>query len=170
MKQKYYLTGDPFAVHNKLQYDPHPTKERLLDIMERYHSNDCNLKDKAQTDMLGILSPYILGIINTKYETYKEDHLEDMLAHAYEGVLMGMKTYDPEKGTPTTWFKKFILGGIFDYIYSQVHHTTSHYSSAQKKVYAYIDSKSEAGIPFSLKDIYIGTGVPIRTIENCIKI
>ncbi|MBQ6361836.1 MAG: hypothetical protein IJH81_03210 [Lachnospiraceae bacterium] len=168
--EKSYLTGDPYAVHDKLQYDPHPTRERLLDIMDRYHSNDYNLRDQAQIDMLGILSPYILGIINTKYDTYKKDHLEDLFAHAYEGVLIGMKTYDPEKGTPTTWFHKFIMGGIKRYIYSQVHHTSFHYYAAGKKVYAYIDAQAEKDIPCTLKDINIETGVPVRTLKNCIKV
>lgn len=165
-----YLTEGPLAVHKKLKHDPHPTKERLLDIMRRYHTGDRDLVDQAQTDMLGILDPYILSLIRTKYHNYMERHLADMICHGYEGVIAGMKTFDPEKGMPSTWFSRYINHEIQRYLNSQVNHSTPHYVAAQKKVYACIEAKKEKNIPFTLKDIYIETGVPVKTIERCMSI
>lgn len=166
-----YLPQHGLAVHNRLQHDPKPTQERLRDIMRRYHSDDEETRKQAMTDMIGILDPYILNLLNTTYSTYvKNGHIEDMMSHGYEGVLNGMKAYDPDRGMPTTWFSRYINHEIQKYINTQINHSTPHYTAAMKKVTECIDRKKKNNIPYTIGDIYRETGVPLKTIKACMQI
>ena len=166
-----YLPQHGLAVHNRLQHDPKPTQERLRDIMKRYHSDDEETRKQAMTDMIGILDPYILNLLNTTYSTYvKNGHIEDMMSHGYEGVLNGMKGYDPDRGMPTTWFSRYINHEIQKYINTQINHSTPHYTAAMKKVTECIDRKKKNNIPYTIGDIYRETGVPLKTIKACMQI
>ena len=165
-----YLEGGAYAVHNKLSLNPSPTRDDLVRIMELYHHGTREEQDQAQTEMLGVLDPYILNIIYTRYSTYARKHLNDLMQQGYLGVIVGMKTYDPHLGTPTTWFSRYINHEIQDYICTQINHTTQHYSNASKKVMDCIKRKQINNIPFTEKDIYIETSVPLKTIRMCLQI
>lgn len=155
-----------FIVHNSLDLRPHATLSELLEIMENYKYGD---REKAQLDMLGIMDSYLIHLIMSKYSTYT-DYMEELMSQGYIGILVGMKSYDPHLGKPTTWFSRYINHEIQSYINSQINHSTQHYNSASKQVYACIDHKIKNKIPFTKGDIYRETGVPLKTIEKCMRI
>lgn len=156
-----------FSVHNALDLNAHPTHEELCSIMYDYHHGN---REKAQRDMIAIMDSYLIHLIITKYHTYVEHHMEELMSQGYLGILIGMQTYDPNRGMPTTWFMRYIHHEIQAYINSQVNHTTQHYNVASKLVYACIDRKKKNNIPYTKGDIYRETGVPLKTIEKCMRI
>lgn len=164
-----YIASGAFAVHNKLHINPNPTHEDLIRIMENYRNGNEDERKYAQEEMLGIMDAYLIDLVETKYSTFT-NNIEELMSHGYLGILLGMKSYDPLKGKPTTWFTRYIDHEIQAYINTQIKHTTQHYNTAARKVNACIKRKKEHGIPFTLRDIYIETGVPLRTIEKCLRI
>lgn len=164
-----YLSG-PLAVHRKLPQDAHPTQEKLKKIYNDYHSGDPDKKDAATTAMLGIMTPYILSRITKKYRSYMNNHLEDLQAQGYVGVLKGLPAFDPEKGRPTTWFVRYIDHEIQLYISKQIHNSSTYYANHSKQVYACIEERTQSGIGYTVEDIMIETGLPKKTIEKIINI
>lgn len=162
--------NNTFAVHKALKLNPNPQKEDLVRIMDLYHNGTEQQRKDAQKEMLGIMDSYILNIIMTRYYTYTQKHMEDLLQQAYIGVCTGMKTYDPNLGAPTTWFKRYINHELQAYINTQVNHTTQHYSTASRKVMECIENKKKRNLPYTEKDIYLETDVPLKTIKKCLQL
>ena len=84
-----------FTVLNSLKLNPHPTYEELL----------------------GIMDSYLIHLISSKYSTYIERHMEELMSQGHIGILLGMKSYDPRLGKPTTWFSRFINHEIQAFFY-----------------------------------------------------
>lgn len=164
-----YLSGS-MSVHRRLPQDAHPTQEKLKKIYNDYHSGDAEKKDAATTAMLGIMTPYILSRITKKYGSYMNNHLEDLQEQGYMGVMKGLPSFDPEKGRPTTWFVRYIDHEIQLYISKQIHHSSTYYANHSKQVYACIEEHVKNGIPYTMEDLMIETGLPKKTIEKIINI
>lgn len=164
------LSNGTFSVHNSLNLNPNPTKDDLIRIMEKYHNGGKEERDEAQKEMLGILESYLLNIIMTRYYSYTRKHMGDLLQQGYLAIITGMKTYDPELGAPTTWFSRYIHHELQNYINTQVNHTTQHYSTATRKVMECIERKKKQNKPCTKKDIYLETGVPLKTIAKCLEL
>lgn len=164
-----YLSGS-LSVHRKLPQDARPTQEKLEKIYEDYHSGDQEKKDAATTAMLGIMSPYILSRVTTKYGSYMNNHLEDLQEQGYLGVMKGLPTFDPKKGRPTTWFVRYIDHEIQQYISKQIHNSSTYYANHSKQVYACIEDHVKNNLPYTTEDIMIETGLPKKTIEKIINI
>lgn len=165
-----YINSDiSFAVHRQLKINPKPTKDELSLIMENYHRGDESLRKKAQEEMLGVLDSYLIYIISTQYAAYMKDYMEELMAHGYMGILLGMKTYDPSKGKPTTWFTRYIKHEIQVYINTQITHTTQYYHAITKKILSCINRKKKYNISYTVEDISGETGISPRTIEKCLR-
>lgn len=164
-----YLTGS-LSVHRRLPQDAHPTQEKLEKIYEDYHSGDTDRQEAAKVDMLGIMSPYILSRITTKYGSYMNNHLEDLQEQGYLGVMKGLPTFDPKKGRPTTWFVRYIDHEIQLYISKQIHNSSTYYATHSKQVYACIEERVKNGLTYTTEDIMIETGLSKKTIEKIINI
>lgn len=169
-KNEDTMSNGTFQVHNSLTLNPTPTKEDLVRIMESYHNGGKEERDEAQKEMLGILESYLLNIIMTRYYSYTRKHMGDLLQQGYLAIITGMKTYDPELGAPTTWFSRYIHHELQNYINTQVNHTTQHYSTATRKVMECIERKKKQNKPCTKKDIYLETGVPLKTIAKCLQL
>ena len=160
---------DPLWLHRRLKQDPNPSKEKIKRIMENYRHGTPEERDQAQADMLGIMTSFCLWYIKKYYPTYIPKHLDDLLEYAYTGVLWQMQTYDEDTSMPTTWFVKGIKNQLQEYANIDKH-STNHFRSNAKKVFACINRKNELGIPYTLADIYKETLVPVKTIKGCLDI
>ena len=163
-----YLSG-ALPVHKRLPQDPHPSKEKLKRIYDDFHSEDPERVDNAKKDMLGIMSPYILGRINMKYQSYMVHHMEDLMEQGYIGVLKGLPSFDPEKGMPTTWFVRYIDHEIQDYISRQIHNSSAYYAQHTKVINKCIEERKKKGMGYTVRDIMIETNLPHKTIEKVLQ-
>lgn len=166
-------TDNTFFVHQRLHpgtNDAYPSEEKIKSIMAAYHSGDDTQRNAAQVEMIKVLSSYLIHLINTRYVNYAPNYMEDLLQEGYQGILIGMRSYDPEKGRPTTWFSRYINHEIQAYINTQINHTTSHYNAAMRIISEFIKKKENDRIPYTIRDIYLETGVPVKTIEKCLRI
>ena len=157
----------PFRVHDSLKLNPNPTKEQLHEIMRKYKEGSETDRKDATEEMLGILESYILNLITKKYFTFTKKHMDDLLGQAYYGAMKGMEGYDPDKGKPTTWFSKYILHELTAYT-TQLSNNSQHYSNAWKKISECINKRAKRGLGYTETDIYLETGLPIKTIKKCL--
>ena len=164
-----YLAG-ALPVHKRLPQDPHPTREKLQRIYDDYHSGDKDRCDKAKMDILGIMSPYILNRVSTKYRSYMTRYMDDLMEQGYEGVLKGMISFDPRKGMPTTWFVRYIDHEIQDFISRQIHHSTAYYAQNARVINKCIEDREKKGLDFTVRDLMIETNIPHKTIEKVLQV
>lgn len=157
-------------VHNRVNSNPHATTKELEEIMANFRSGDPVKRKQAIADMIGVLSGYILKLIQESYGSYMKKYFSDMLEQAYLGVIQGMENYKPLMGRPTTWFKPFIHHEIQKYLNEQINYSTPYYNALSKKVFAYIDKLTSEGKAPTVREIEIATQVPAKTIEKCLQI
>ena len=157
----------PFRVHDSLKLNPNPSNEQLHEIMKKYNEGGEEDRKAAAEEMIGVLESYILNIITKNYYTFTRKHMDDLLGQAYLGVMKGMPGYNPDKGKPTTWFSKYILHELTAYT-TYLSNNSQHYSNAWKKVSECINKRAKKGLGCTETDIYLETGIPIKTIRKCL--
>ena len=161
-----------FPVHVYLKannlFNPNPTKQQLLSIMDRYHNGTAEERDKAKMDMLAILDPYVFSLLKQNYPTYTY-HMRDMVEHGYEGIFKGMVKYDPNMGAATTFFKPWIIHEFQEYLKKNVSCSTAHYASNLKKIMGSIEYRMKNHMPIDLKDLHEKTGISLKTIQEAVR-
>jgi len=70
------------------------TNKEIVDIMERYHSDDAIIQKKAAEEMLDKHMAYISSVILRCFPTYK-GYWEDLIQCGVIGILIALKTYQP---------------------------------------------------------------------------
>ena len=148
--------------------DIHPTHEKLKKIEEDYRYGTKEEREEALNRMYGILCSYIWSYIKKYYSSYILQHGEDLFQAALLGVMEGMDGYDADRGKPTTWFKNPIRHQIVIYTSEYLEHSSSHFTTTERQVKELARQKEAAGIPYTVRDLYIETGIPIKTIQNAL--
>lgn len=108
------------------------TKEQVtfIGIMDEFRNGDTQ---KAKSQAVEIIDQYIWSLLHKHYQTYVSYH-EDMYNEAVCGILENMNKYLPEKAVPITFFRPHIIHCLAKYVNENVHHTSAHYATMQKKV------------------------------------
>ncbi|WP_022754083.1 hypothetical protein [Butyrivibrio fibrisolvens] len=158
------------TIHKALPLDNHPTQDKLIRIMDRYHNGTPEEVEQSTREMLGIMDSYIIRRINDVYPTYKNKYLDDLIQQARMGVLEGMNKYDPMKGAPTTYFKIYIDHEIGVFLTEMVNNTSQYYSKQIKTVMKCISDKKERGIPVTFEDVAMETMVPLKTVKKAVEL
>lgn len=158
------LTTVPLSTFDK--------KNRLdyVKLMEDYHSNNPQKRDKAVETIIGDLTGLVLYIIKKKYSTYTTKYYDDLVQSGELGILIGLKDYDPKKSMPSTYFHCFIIHEIQDFINQNIHKTTPYYSTHIRKINKVITKLESMGLPCTSRDISIQTGLPLDTVEKTMRI
>ena len=140
-----------------------PSMEYLLQIKEDYDSGVSRKREEAMLRMAGVLDGYIHELLNTNYKTYMPKYKDDLEMAAFEGIIKGLKSYNPEKGKPTTWFDRYIRHEITNFINCE-HNTTPYYEQQARIINKEIEKWESQGITPSVTDISIATGISGKTI------
>lgn len=172
-KKEYDLSDEGYKkalwTHYSLPLNAYPTQERLQEIYDMIHSEDKETQDEGVTYLLGVMSSYIISVIKKRYYTYIPLHLADMMQQGYIAVIKDADGFDPERGTPSTFFATRIDHEIQNYI-NGLHSSTPHYTSALKKIRECIARKKKRGVSFTIQDICIETGLSMATVAKCVRI
>lgn len=165
----YLAMFGSLPAHHRLPQNAHPTQAQLQSIYDRIHYGSEAEQKQAKTEMLGILSSYILSLVSSKYGTYAQHHREELMQQGYLGAMKGMNGYDPSKGAAITWFRIYIEHEIQEYI-NGMHHSTPYYTTATKLVSQFIERKKRNNEPYNEQDIMIETGLSLKTINKVIQV
>lgn len=142
------------------------TKEELVAVMNEYHNGN---REKAVDTMVKSMKKYIMYLVTRKFSTYVNDR-EDLISEGVIGVLKGMADFNPEKGSPTTFFHSYIIHEIQGYIDTNIHKTTTHYASKIKKIQKSIAKLEAKGVDWNLQTIIVDTGESANTITSTMEI
>lgn len=149
-------------------YYPNPdaTDKEIEDIVMQYQSQDKTLRQNAVMEMIMVLFYYILGTLFGRYNNYMAKHADDMVQNAFFAVCDGMRKYDPGRGRPSTWFKRFICAELRKYTTEYVSGMTQHYYGAKKKI---MTSTENAPERWTIEDIAKMTGLPEKTVRTVLE-
>lgn len=139
-------------------------------IMKDYHSEDKKVRHNAIENACQRLTNYLWNVIWTYYKSYVEKHREELFQEGIIGILEGLCSYDPHFATATNFFWSFIRHQLSAYINATVNHSNAYFQKHLKIIDAKIAEFEKKGIPWSIKDISIATGINTETVSNCIAI
>lgn len=140
------------------------------EIMEYYHSDDPSLQEIAKEQAIASLTGIIHLIIEQHYVTYKIKYMEDLLSEGKVGILKGLKTYDPDRSKPSTFFYPYIMHELQSFIDSSVNKTTAHYSSNIRKINRVINELTAENIPYDEIMIASMTNLTMETVRQAMAI
>lgn len=130
------------------------------EIMAMYHEGNKELAGEfAVEEMEG----YIKSLMKTKFSSYSK-YYEDLYQEGLKGLFEALPTYDPTKAKPTTYFHRFVVHNMFEYITTFVSQSTAHYQKFAKMIRDVEKRYEMQGRPCSDADICIETGVNMETI------
>lgn len=158
-----------FSINPEAVFD----KENRLDyveLMKDYHSDNPRLREKAKEAIVNELTGFVLYIIKKRYPSYTSRYYDDLVQCGMEGILIGLKEYDPSKGQPSTYFYPFIVHELQEFINQTVYKTTPYYSVTVKKINKIIAQFETMNISYSARDISIQTDLPLNTVEKTLRI
>ena len=101
---------------------------------------------------------------------------DDLLQHVFLTIYSKLfsdsekNRFDPDKATITIYLKPWVKHGVQEFAASNIHNTTTHYSSAIKKVSACIEACHQMGIDPTFDNIVKITGLPPTTCEEALKL
>lgn len=138
--------------------------------MKDYHSGDAKKRENAITQAMKQLEGLVKVIIRRNYSTYSKKYYRDLMQEGNIGIMEGLKKYDAEISMPATFFYRYIVHEIQQFITKNVDKTTAHYSTNIKKINKAIDDLTERGINWTIPDIAMQTGLTIETVEQSMSI
>lgn len=140
-------------------------KKKAEKIMEDYRSGDDERKEKAIVDMWRLLYGYVVASIGKK-STYTRE-FEDILSECKCQIIEAMKYYDPEKGSPTTFFSYTIQHALSECKNKIQNKTPStHFSNIANIVRtAMADLTSDGFTPTAIA-IQIKSGLSYKQVET----
>lgn len=154
---------------NEKKIEGKEKKERYIQIMKDYRSGDEFLKKRATEMMVSDLSNYIYSVIRTHFPTYLQ-YTEDLFQEGVLAVLNKMDLYDPELGTPVTFFHIWIKSEMNSFIIGNINHTTNHYGHNINKIIKAINDFDKANMSYNNNDIAKHINIPLETVIACRKI
>jgi len=161
VKKDYSKGGNIVVINNNKVF---------IEIMEKYHSKDSVLKERAQEEAVSALKSFVYSIIKEKFGTFFK-YQEDLYQSGMMGVIIGMVKYDATQSMPTTFFNFYIIHEMTEFINTMVKKTTPHYASNLKKIMHVIDDFEDKDMFYTPADISIATGdLPLQTITKALAI
>lgn len=127
-------------------------------------------QERAGEKIANAMLPFIIYLAHRFYATYFRRYGDDMIQEGYLGVMESIRTYDPERGKPTTWCSKSIIHNIREFVSHNVHNTTSHYRTHIHEIKKMVEDRQEANEDISLADIQIEQNISPTTVDACILI
>lgn len=115
------------------------------------------------------LEGYVWLIILEKFYTFYDDHRDDLFMEGLLAILSKEDQYDGKKGKPTTFFKPYIIHGMYTWINSNVFFSTSHYAYWEKKVNDYLRRTGKDLASVTIQEIIDGTGIKRKTLEQILR-
>lgn len=152
----------------KREVVPEELKDAYSEAVDSYNKGMRMVLD-AKSEMTDLLEKLIYHIIQSRFPTFKE-HTRDMYQEGVIGILNSIDAYDPERGKPTTYFWRYILHEITEYINRTINKTTSHYASNIVRVKKAINKFDSEGRNYTIKDIAQETNISAETIAQTLKI
>lgn len=144
--------------------------EEWEQIVKDYNGTDPRLKDIAGEKAYNAMAPFVTFLGKKFYCSYFQKYHDDLISEGCLGLVEGLKTYNPRKTKPTTWFSRSIIHYMREFIDREIHHTTTHYQGNTKKIRAYINEKEARGENWDYDDIVVHTGISLTTVINCLMI
>lgn len=138
-------------------------------IMEDYHSGDEKRIMRAKEDAVENLKAYIAFILIRNFHTYCKMDFQDMMQCGIIGILEGLKTYDPDRTMPTTFFKPYIKSEISSYITEYKNHTTTHYAAILSKINKAITYFESNNIPWDNVRLAEYCNIPLISVDKALK-
>ena len=139
-------------------------------IVRDYNSDNSYLHDRAGEDAFVAMKPFIIFLAKKFYGSYYPKYKDDLISEGSLGLIENLRSYNPDKAKPTTWFSRQILHHMRDFIDREVHHTTTHYQDSMRKIREFINEMESRGKSWTYDDIRVNTGVSLTTIINCLTI
>ncbi len=130
-------------------------------------------KDRQQAageKIANAMLPFIIYLAHSFYGTYFRKYGDDMIQEGYLGVMESIRTYDPERGKPTTWCSKSIIHNMREFVSRNVHNTTSHYRTHIHEIKKMMESREKANENMSLADIQIEQNISPTTVDACLQV
>ncbi|MBQ6855487.1 MAG: sigma-70 family RNA polymerase sigma factor [Lachnospiraceae bacterium] len=141
--------------------------EEWIEMVHQFKNGTMEEQNEAVEKMYCSLLPFIKKIAKDNYASYMPKYMEDLESVGKIGFFNGLPDYDPEKGAPGTWFYRYIIHEMRDFIDLEVHHTTPHFYNNMRVIQGYINKCEIMGVSYTIDDIMIATGLPKQTIVNC---
>lgn len=139
-------------------------------LVNNYNSNNSYLHDQAGEQAFIAMKPFIIFLAKKFYGSYYPKYKDDLVSEGSLGLIENLRSYNPAKAKPTTWFSRQILHHMRDFIDREVHHTTTHYQDSMRKIREFINEMESRGKAWTYDDIRVNTGVSLTTIINCLTI
>lgn len=148
------------------------TSEEIAAVLKDYHSGDKVKSDAAVVTIINSMSKYMHSVIHKKFGTYYKlpQHAEDLYMQAVLGCLKAIPGYSPEKGAMTTWFLRFILHELQDYVDTNINKTSTYYASMCKTVLRCINRFEDKGIAWDDRTIATESGLSLHTVKRTLEI
>lgn len=143
------------------------TKEEWKKIIHDFNLNGYE-HEEAGNKIAGALYPFIIFLARRFYGTYFVKYGPDMIQEGYLGVMESIRTYDPDRGKPTTWCSRSIIHNMREFVSHTVHNTTPHYRSNIREIRHIIDSRQNTNESVTKADIQIEQNLSPTTIEACL--
>ncbi len=138
-------------------------------IMDDYHSGDPERVMRAKEDACENLKAYIAFILIRNFHTYCKMDFQDMMQCGMLGILEGLKTYNPDRTMPTTFFKPYIKSEISTYITEYKNHTTTHYAAILSKLNKAITYFEANNIPWDNVRLAEYCNIPLISVDKALK-
>lgn len=133
-------------------------QERIIKLMELYHSDDEDDKRKATDELVKMHERFVSKMIKISYPTYLKNYYEDLFQSGILGFLKSLPSYDPSKGALTTHSSRYIQHELSEYVSEQLSNMSLHYASTLRKLNKAIARLTAEGV----KHI----GIPLLALET----
>lgn len=137
--------------------------EEKKGLIKRFLSDGGSIGGKGK--YCAQLEGYVWKIIKENFCTFYH-YGEDLFMEGLLAILSKEDQYDGKKGKPTTFFKPYIIHGMYTWINSNVFFSTSHYACWEKKVNDYLRRTGKDLASVSMQEIIGGTGIKRKTLEQ----
>lgn len=143
----------------------------IIEQMNRYHSEDPDVRDSAVIEIVQEHSGLISMVIDKNFSKFAGEYRDDMMSCGKLGIMEALKKYDPEKAKPSTFFTIYIKHEIYDFITRYVMKTTPYYASEIKAVKkAMTDFETVHGKEATIMDISYMTGISTKIVQRALDI
>lgn len=159
--QLYYWGGDLNGLIGK----EYSVEEWIL-LKKKYSEGSSEEKAQATVCIYYGMEPFIKNLAKKFYGSYLAHAREDLLSAGKVGLFNGIGDCDPQKAKPTTWFGRWILNSMCEFISIEFHHTTPYYQRCLSEIHKVINKYEMKGIPCTIDDIIRETGFSKETVFN----
>lgn len=140
---------------------------KLVELMDKYHSGIATQVEEAKNILLLSVARMCINLCYHKYRTFYQKAPMDLVQSGCNGILLSLETYDPAKGSLTTWSRNYIIHELQSYV-NQKMGLTPHYNACLKAINEVIARRAKKGLSWTVEDIAIETKIPAVTVKQCL--